>query len=101
VTHPGKFDLRGGLTLSAAVAMAGGFSPNAKQDQVLLFRRVAAGTVEVKKVNVKAMFAKGGLAEDVTLQPGDLIYASKSVVGKIDRFLAVSRLGFWFPLSFR
>lgn len=101
VAHPGKFDLRGGLTLSSAMAIAGGFTPNAKQDQVLLFRRVSPETVEVKRVNLKSVYTKGNFAEDIVLQPGDSIYASKSIVGKIDRFLAVSRLGFWFPLSFK
>lgn len=101
VTKPGKMDLRGELTLTDAVSMAGGFTPNAKQDQVLLFRRVNPEMVEVKRVNVRDILAKGRLAEDIRLLPGDAVYAGKSNIAKFDRFMAVSRLGFFFPLSFR
>ena len=98
VTHPGKFDLRGAITLTDAVAMAGGFTLNAKQDQVLLFRRVSPETAEVKKVSLKQVLGKGNLIEDIRLQPGDGLYVAKSALGKIDRFMAVTRLGVFFPI---
>lgn len=101
VSKPGKLDLRGDTTLTDAVAMAGGFTADAKQDQVLLFRRVNPETVEVKRINVKDILSKGRFAEDIRLQPGDSIYASKSNLAKFDRFMAVSRLGFFFPLGVR
>lgn len=101
VSKPGKMDLRGPTTLTDAVTMAGGFTPNAKQDQVMLFRRVNPETVEVKRINVKDILGRGHLSEDIRLLPGDAIYASKSNMAKFDRFMSVSRLGFFFPLSFR
>ena len=101
VTKPGKLDLRGELSLTDAVTMAGGFTVNAKQDQVLLFRRVNPEMVEVKRINVRDILGKGKFNEDIRLLPGDAIYASKSNMAKFDRFMAVSRLGFFFPLSFR
>ena len=101
VSKPGKLDLRGDLSLTDAVTMAGGFTANAKQDQVLLFRRVNPEMVEVKRINVGDILGKGKFAEDIRLLPGDAIYASKSNLAKFDRFMAVSRLGFFFPLSFR
>ena len=101
VTKPGKLDLRGELSLTDAVTMAGGFTVNAKQDQVLLFRRVNPEMVEVKRINVRDILGKGKFTEDIRLLPGDAIYASKSNMAKFDRFMAVSRLGFFFPLSFR
>lgn len=98
VTHPGKFELRGALTLTDAIAMAGGLTPNAKQDQLLLFRRVSPETAEVKKLNLKQVLGKGNLLEDIRLAPGDGIYVSKSTLGKIDRFMSVARLGVFFPI---
>lgn len=98
VTHPGKFDLRGPITLTDAIAMAGGLTPNAKHDQLLLFRRVSAETAEVKKLSLKQVLGKGNLIEDVRLQPGDGVYVAKSTLGKIDRFMAVTRLGVFFPI---
>jgi polysaccharide export outer membrane protein len=101
VSKPGRLDLRGEITLTDAVTMAGGFTPNAKQDQVLLFRRVNPEMVEVKRINVKDILGKGRLQEDIRLLPGDAVYASKSNMAKFDRFMSVSRLGFFFPLSYR
>ena len=98
VQHPGKFDLRGELTLSDAVAMAGGFTPNAKLDQVFLLRRVSPEMAEVKKLSLKNVLGKGRLEEDIRLLPGDGVYVSKSVIGKIDRFMQITRLGMYFPL---
>lgn len=98
VTHPGKFDLRGAITLTDAIAMAGGLTPNAKQDQMLLFRRVSPETAEVKKLSLKQVLGKGKLTEDIRLQPGDGIYVGTSKMGKVDRFMAVTRLGVFFPI---
>ena len=58
VSKPGKLDLRGELSLTDAVTMAGGFTANAKQDQVLLFRRVNPEMVEVKRINVRDILGK-------------------------------------------
>ena len=98
VTHPGKFDLRGNLTLTDAIAMAGGLTQNAKQDQLLLFRRISPETAEVKKLSLKQVLGKGNLLEDIRLAPGDGIFVAKSTLGKIDRFMSVSRLGVFFPI---
>ena len=59
VGHPGRYDMRGTLTLTQAVAMAGGFTDNAKHSQVLLFRRVNDQWLEAKIFNVKSMEKRG------------------------------------------
>jgi len=46
--HPGKYDLRGDVTLTEAIAIAGGFAETAKHSQVLLFRRVNDDWLEAK-----------------------------------------------------
>lgn len=94
VAHPGKFDLRENLTVTEALAIAGGLTQNAKSSQVLLFRRLPGGTmVEVRKLNLKKMLKKGNLTEDVMLEPGDLIFVPQSAISKIDRYLPTSSLG--------
>ena len=57
VGKPGKFDLRGDITLTEAIAMAGGFTDAAKHSQVLLFRRVSDQWTEAKIINVKKMLS--------------------------------------------
>ncbi len=84
---PGKYDLRGFITATQAVAMAGGFNDQAKHSQVLLFRRTSNNWVEVKKLNLKKLLHAENLSEDVALQPGDMLFVPKSTIGKIRRYL--------------
>lgn len=94
VAHPGKFDLRENITVTEALAIAGGVTENAKSSQILLFRRLPGGTmVEVQKLNMKRMMKTGDLAEDATLKPGDLIFVPQNAISKISRFLPTSSLG--------
>jgi hypothetical protein len=68
---------------------------------VFLFRRASPDTVEVKCIDVKSAIEKDAMREDVALEPNDSIYVSKSLVGKIDRFMQITRLGLYFnPLPF-
>lgn len=97
VAKPGRFDLRGDLTMTDAIAVAGGFTVGARSTEVLLFRRVSPEMVEVKKVNVKTA-QNGRIEEDLQLRPGDSVFVPRSRVGKFERFMSVTRLGVYFPL---
>src|SRR5437762_9660056 len=46
VGHPGKYDLRGDITVVEAVAVAGGFTESSKHSHVWVFRRVSNDWVE-------------------------------------------------------
>lgn len=94
VTKPGKYGLRGDTTLTAAVAEAGGFTPQAKHSQVLLFRRVNDNWVSVQKVDLKHMLGSGNLAEDLHLRPGDMVYVPQNTVSKLKPFLPLPSLSF-------
>jgi polysaccharide export outer membrane protein len=96
VGHPGKYDLREPTTVIEALAIAGGFTPTSKHTQVLLFRRVNAGTVQVTKLNVKKMLHTKAINEDVSLRPGDMLYVPQSRISKIARFLPTSALSMYF-----
>jgi polysaccharide biosynthesis/export protein len=93
VGHPGKYDLRGSVTLTQAIAMAGGFTESSKHSQVLLFRRVSDQWLEAKMFNVKKMEKAGKLAEDPYLHPGDMLFVPKNAFSKFSRFIPSSSLG--------
>jgi len=93
VGHPGKYDLRGDVTVTEAVAIAGGFTEASKHSQVLLFRRVSDEWVEAKVLNVKKMVKDGNLHEDMHLHPGDMIVVPKNTMSKIQHFIPSSSLG--------
>ncbi|HTV59519.1 MAG TPA: polysaccharide biosynthesis/export family protein [Verrucomicrobiae bacterium] len=96
VTKPGKYDLRGPTTASQAVSIAGGFTDYPKNTKVILFRRYSDDEVETRVLNLKKILKGKEPNEDVQLQPGDMLYVPKSLMGKLDRFLPRSTLGTYF-----
>lgn len=90
VGHPGKYELRDDITMTEAIAIAGGFTESSKHSQVLLFRRVSSDWAEVKVLNVKKMFAAGNLTEDIHLQPGDMFFVPQNKVSKIKKWIPYS-----------
>jgi polysaccharide biosynthesis/export protein len=93
VGKPGKYDLRGEVTLTQALAIAGGMNTDAKTSQVLLFRRISDEWLEAKVFNVKRMHIQGNLKEDPTIHPGDMLFVPKNAFSKIARFLPSAQLG--------
>ena len=96
VGKPGKYDLRGDVTLTQAIAIAGGFTDASKHSQVLLFRRVSDQWMEAKIINVKKMHKEGNLKEDPTLHPGDMLFVPKNTMSKIDHFIPTANMGTMF-----
>jgi len=93
IGHPGKYDLRSNLTVTEAVAIAGGFTEKAKHSQVVLFRPLAAGGYEAKLLNAKKLLASRNLSEDLQLQPGDMVYVPQNHISKIKPFLPTASMG--------
>jgi polysaccharide biosynthesis/export protein len=71
VNHPAKYELRSDISVTEAVAIAGGLTSRAKHSQIVLFRPVADDLVESHLLDVKAMMKSRTLAEDMHLKPGD------------------------------
>jgi polysaccharide export outer membrane protein len=101
VTKPGKYELRGDVTVNEAIAMAGGFTQQARHSQVVLFRRVSAGVAETHVLDVKKMLEAHDLREDLHLQPGDFIFVPQSRITKIRRFVPTNSMSWYMnPLQF-
>jgi polysaccharide export outer membrane protein len=83
VGKPGKYDLHGDTTLTQGIAIAGGFTGAAKHSEVYLFRRVSNEWVSSQKIDVKKMMKSGNLAEDLHLQPGDMVWVPKNTMSKV------------------
>jgi polysaccharide biosynthesis/export protein len=82
VERPGKYDLRGDTTLMQALAIAGGFTNRAKRTQVVVFRRGPDGprAVQVQEIDAMKVLEGRDPVEDVRLEPGDLVFVSKTRV---------------------
>ena len=96
VAKPGKYDLRSDLTVTQAVAIAGGFNDKSKHSQVVLFRVLASGGYQTKVVDVKKLLAARNLSEDLRLQPGDTVYVPQNRISKIRPYLPVSSVGAYY-----
>jgi polysaccharide export outer membrane protein len=86
VTKPGQYDLRADITVSEAIAVAGGFLPTAKT-QVLLYHRVSTNWVEVKKLKLKDILHGKNVEEDVQMQPGDMIFVPEKLITNFRKYV--------------
>jgi polysaccharide export outer membrane protein len=101
VARPGKYELRGDLTVNEAVAMAGGFTQQARHSQVVLFRRISAEVAESHVIDVKKMLASRDLREDWHLRPGDFVFVPQSRISKIRKYVPASSMSWYMnPLQF-
>lgn len=91
--HPGRYEMRGNLTLTEAIAIAGGFTDMAKHSQVRLYRRENDQWAFAKTFNLKEMEQKGDLHEDPLLHPGDMLFVPKNALSKIKPFLPYTGVG--------
>jgi polysaccharide export outer membrane protein len=93
VGKPGKYDLRSDLTLTEAIAIAGGLTEKSKHSQVVLFRPASDGMMEARLLDVKKMLNTRDLKEDVHLRPGDMVFVPQNRMSKIQRYLPTSSMG--------
>ncbi|PYY19262.1 MAG: hypothetical protein DMG60_05070 [Acidobacteria bacterium] len=98
VAHPGKYEMRGDVTLVEALQQAGGFTEESKHSQVLLFRRVSQDWAQAKVIDVKKMLNQKTLAEDIHLQSGDMIFVPQNRVSKIRKFIPTAGLSMYSPI---
>ena len=96
VAKPGRYDIRSTLTVTQAVAIAGGFTTNAKHSQVVLFHPTDKGMYEATLLDVKHLLAKRDLNHDFYLRPGDLVYVPQNTISKIQRYLPNSAIGAYY-----
>lgn len=89
VGRPGQYDLRHDLTVSQAVAVAGGFTSGAKT-QVFLFHRVSENWVEVKELKLKDIVHGKNANEDAEVQPGDTIFVPEKFITKFRKYVPYS-----------
>lgn len=89
VGKPGQYTLRSDITVSQAIAVAGGFAPTAKT-QVFLYRAVSANWAEVRELKLKDLLNGKNISEDVHLRPGDMIFVPENFITNFKRYVPYS-----------
>ena len=101
IGRPGKYDLRSDITVTEAVAIAGGFNDKAKHSQVVLFRPAANDMFEARIINVKKLMGSRDMSEDIHLHPGDMLFVPQNTISRIERLIKAANVGMYFnPLGF-
>jgi len=101
VVNPGKYHLKGDLTVAQSIPIAGGYLlGTAKDSRVILFRRVSNDWIEAKLIDLKRILNKGDLADDIHLQSGDLVFVPKNRLSKVEPFLSYFMLYNIFNINF-
>jgi polysaccharide export outer membrane protein len=83
VGRPGGFVLandRGQMTTLKVLALAGGLNSTAKRDHAVIVRKDAQGQQHEVAVDLKKVMARQ--AEDIQLQPSDILYVPDSAAKK-------------------
>lgn len=89
VGKPGQYDLRYDMTITQAVAVAGGFAPTAKT-QLLYYHPISNNTMEVKRLNIKDILNGKNVNEEVHLTPGDMIFVPEKTITKFRKYVPYS-----------
>ena len=92
VATPGKFELRRATTALQAILLAGGPKEDGSMSHVYLFRRLNSETSEVRVLQLGRYDARTRKANDVVLQPDDMILVRRDALAKIGRFIKTVNL---------
>jgi polysaccharide export outer membrane protein len=89
VGKPGQYDLRYDMTVSEAIAIAGGFAPTAKT-QIFLYHRVNNEWAEVRELKMKDILHGKNVNEDARIMPGDMIFVPEKFITKFRKYVPYS-----------
>jgi protein involved in polysaccharide export with SLBB domain len=89
VGKPGQYELRSEITVSEAIAIAGGLESTAKT-QVFLFHRANSDWFQVEKLNLKDILNGKNIKEDAFIKPGDMVFVPESAITKFRKYVPYS-----------
>lgn len=87
VTSPGRIEDIADLTVSMALAEAGGIHQLGKPSSVMVVRTRGVERPVAFKVDVTKILSARDMSQDVALRPNDVVYVPKSVIGQVDEFV--------------
>lgn len=103
VNSPGGYPVQRSMTVLQALASAGGHKLSAKLASVMILRRGQEDEVEAIKVNlkksVKARRIEEVTANDIFVQPRDIIFVPKTFIASASDFMRQVYSGFLPPLD--
>jgi len=101
VNTPGLIRSDVPLTVSRALAQAGGIKTGSKTDNILVLRRDSDGKVFYYQVALGNFGGAGAAAQDPLLKSYDVVYVPQTILGSFSDFLAsyVKNIPFYFSYA--
>ena len=101
VGTPGRFELRGPLSVEDALAIAGGVKISGKRTNILLIHRVDDTVGQTELVDLRALERNPKPGKELLpMQPGDIVVVPISKLTKVERYVRLVNfgLGSYIPL---
>lgn len=89
VAKPGRLETAEVLTVSRAVASAGGLLATAQAGSVMVVRTVGVERPTAYRVDLASVLSAGDLAQDIELRSNDVVYVPKSLIGDVGEFVSL------------
>jgi polysaccharide export outer membrane protein len=89
VNSPGVVNIVDRMGLVEAISLAHGFTSKGYIGGVVVLKRGADGTAEMRIADFKEMFKKGRLDADVPLQPGDIVFVPRRAIATLQELFSV------------
>lgn len=99
VKSPGRVAYKETLSLTQALASAGGHALEANLSSVVVARRVSADRIRGVKVNVKEILTGERFENDILLSNNDIVYVPRSALYKVRDFVRIMYEIFNLPLQ--
>ena len=99
VNSPGAIPLQRNLTVLQTLAQAGGYKETANLRSVLLMRRNKDGTIDAKRVNLRAKTPEAIMENDLLVEAFDIIYVPKTFIANVNTFVDQALAGVIKPLD--
>jgi len=87
VLRAGAYPLDGRRGALEAVILAGGFTPEARMDQVVLIRRNPQNRPMLRTVDLRDFVNLGTNAADMPLVPGDIVFVPRNAISEVDLWI--------------
>lgn len=87
VAKPGRVDSPEPLTVSRAVASAGGLLPTAQAGSVMVVRTEGVERPTAYRIDLASALSARDLTQDIELLSNDVVYVPKSFIGSVGEFV--------------
>jgi len=88
VEDQGVYDLKDAEDLLSAIALAGKFTDEAKEENTLIVRATEVGKKPlVMMADCEALLERADLSQNIPLRDGDLVYVPRMVIGDINKWI--------------